>query len=120
MKFQHKLYLILFLLATTYGYSQTVFVTGEVKDTREKHGLFDEAAMFSNFSFALPFRGNPNYGTNDPEGGNSGTWFIPDGLNIQGGFGVHTTETIALSLNTGIDGLITPKLVPYPFTDRCL
>jgi len=104
----------LLLLTTFCGYSQTVFVTGDVKDTREKHGLFDEAGMFSNFSFAVPFRGNPDYGTNDPDGGNSGTWFIPDGLNVQGGFGVHTTETIALSLNTGIDGLITPKLVAVP------
>lgn len=115
MKFQlqHKL-LLAVLLAGFYGHAQTVFITREIPDTKEKRPLFGETGIFSNFSFSLPFRANPEYGTNDPYNENSGTWFIPDGINFQGGFGIHATKTIALSINSGIDGLITPKLVAVP------
>jgi hypothetical protein len=115
MKFLQLNRLLLVLLLTGfYSHAQTVFVTAEIKDTKEKNGFFDSAGAFSNFSLSVPFRGNPEYGTNDPNDTNKGTWFIPDGISFQGGFGVHATETFALSLNTGIDGLITPKLVAVP------
>lgn len=109
----HKL-LFAVLLAGFYGHAQTVFLTREIEDTQERKGLFSEVGAFSNFSFSAPFRANPAYGTNDPYNEGNGTWFIPDGINIQGGFGVHATKTIALSINSGIDGLISPKLVAVP------
>lgn len=112
-RLRHKL-LFAVLLAGLYSHAQTVFVTREIPDTKEKHPLFEEMGTFSNFSFSLPFRANPEYGTNNPQNEGNGTWFIPDGINIQGGFGVHATKTIALSINSGIDGLITPKLVIAP------
>lgn len=114
MKFRqlHKI-LATVLLAGFYSHAQTVYITRDIIDTKERRPLFGKVRTFSNFSFSAPFRANPEYGTNDPNG-NSGTWFIPDGLNIQGGFGLHTTQTLALSINSGIDGLITPKLVAVP------
>lgn len=114
MKSLHKLYFIV-LLAVSYGYAQdgtTVFVTGEVKDVKkEKTPLFGEAAAFSNFTFSLPFKANENYDRYDDY---DDSWFLPDGITFHGGFGVHTTRTIAVSANAGIDGLISSKLVAAP------
>ena len=113
MKFLPKLFLIL-LFVVSYGYAQdgtTVFVTGEAKDVKkEKTPLFGEAGAFSNFSISVPLRGNDS--DYDPEEDIS--WFAPDGISFHGGFGVHSTETIAFSINTGIDGMISKKLVAAP------
>ena len=113
MKSLHKLFLIL-LLAVSYGYAQdgtTVFVTGEIKkEKKEKTPLFGEAGAFSNFSISVPLRGNDSdYDTEEDI-----SWFAPDGISLHGGFGVHSTETIAFSINTGIDGMISKKLVAAP------
>ena len=118
MKFLHNLFLLL-LLAISYGYAQdsnTVFVTKEIKDEKkQKKSFFGEAGAFSNFSLSVPFRANTERGTNDPDTGEeSEYWFLPDGINLHAGFGVHTTETIALSVNAGLDGMLTPKLVVVP------
>lgn len=118
MKSLHK-YFLLLLLCASYGFSQdgsTVFITKEIKDEKkEKKSFFGEAGVFSNFSISVPFRVNTERGTNDPDTGETSEyWFLPDGINFHGGFGVHSTETFALSINTGIDGMITPKLVAVP------
>jgi len=103
------------LLAGFYSHAQTVYITRDITDTKEKKPFFGKIGAFSNFSFSLPFRANPEYGTNDPYTGEQNkSWFLPDGLNFQGGFGFHTGQTIALSLNAGIDGMISPKLVAAP------
>ena len=114
LRLLHKLLVAALLFTGLYTHAQTVFVTREIPNTKEKHPLFEKIGAFSNFSFSLPFRANPAYGTNDPYNEGNGTWFIPDGINFQGGFGVHATKRIALSINSGIDGLITPKLVAVP------
>lgn len=112
MKYLHKLSVI-FLLIVSYGYSQeTVFITSEAKEDKEKKSLFGEAGAFSNFAVSVPIRGNdPNYISDD---NSDRPWFLPDGINLHGGFGVHTTQTIALSANAGLDGLISEKLVAAP------
>ncbi len=119
MQSLRKLFLVL-LLCASYGFSQegnTVFITKEIKDEKkERKSFFGEAGAFSNFSISVPFRANTLRGVNDPDTGEktSESWFLPDGINFHGGFGVHSTETFALSINTGIDGMITPKLVAVP------
>lgn len=104
---------MILLLFTTCGYAQeTVFIAGDVKDKKEKNNLFGEAGAFSNFSISVPIRGNNP--THDSDDTSDKPWFLPDGINLHGGFGVHTTQTIALSGNIGLDGLISEKLVAVP------
>ncbi|MHA3786926.1 hypothetical protein ACX0HA_01850 [Flavobacterium hauense] len=110
---QHRLCLLL-LLVVSCVYAQdgtTVFVTGEIKkEKKEKTPFFGEAGAFSNFSISVPLRGNDS----DYEPEEDISWFAPDGISLHGGFGVHSTETIAFSINTGIDGMISKKLVAAP------
>jgi hypothetical protein len=113
MKSLHKLFFIL-LLTGSCAYAQTgttVFVTGEAKEVKkEKTPFFGEAAAFSTFSISIPIRGNDSDSGDDEDR----SWFLPDGITAHGGFGVHATETFALSANAGIDGIISEKLVAAP------
>jgi hypothetical protein len=100
-----------------------VFITKS--DPEEKEAK--SKPFFGQLSIALPLRGNPyrdnaaytdydGNGINDAnEQKSSGlNYFIPDGLGIQAGYGVHLKSWIGLSANTGIDWMATDQLVSVP------
>lgn len=118
-KLLHRLYFILACMATSGIYAQdddkpeTVFVTGDIKNIKkEKMPLFGEAGRFISFTASVPLKANDN--DYDSEETKDRPWLSPDGINLHAGYGVHSTETLAISAHTGIDGLISEKLVAIP------
>lgn len=116
-------YALLLLSAQVFAQNpKTVYITKvdpEEKEVRSK-------PFFGQASLSVPLRGNPyrdnvtldyegNPVNNDNERSGSGlSFFIPDGLSVQGGYGVHLKTWIALSANTGIDWMATEQLVAVP------
>ena len=102
--------------------SKTVFITRSEPDEKEA-GL---TPFFRMASLSIPLRGNPyrdnatldyegNPVINNNERSSSGlSFFIPDGLSAQGGYGLHLKTWVALSANTGIDWMATEQLVTVP------
>jgi len=114
------------LLFSAHAFAQngeTVFITkSEPEDKEVKSKPF-----FGQVSISLPLRGNPyrdnaaytdrdGNGISDTnEGKSSGLdYIIPDGLGIQGGYGIHLKSWVGLSANTGIDWMATEQLVSVP------
>ena len=66
------------------------------------------------FDISVPFRGNETYGEIDENGNRSDYWFLPDGIGAKFGYGIHFSEWIGLSLNTGFDVVAQQKLFSVP------
>jgi hypothetical protein len=63
---------------------------------------------------AAPLIINSTYGEFDTLGNRSDFWFVPDGLSLKFGVGVHQKKWIAAGIHTGIDWLGSNKLVVVP------
>lgn len=75
---------------------------------------FSEKTTFTQFELTIPLKGNDTYGEVDNNGNRSDYRFIPDGISTKFGFGIHFEKWVGLSLHSGIDWKITPKLVSTP------
>ena len=74
----------------------------------------EERQHYTQFDIATSLKGNSTYGEVDSNGVRSDYWFLPDGLNLKYGVGIHHEKWIALGIHTGIDWLGTDKLVIVP------
>ncbi|MEY3500478.1 MAG: hypothetical protein RL308_2147 [Bacteroidota bacterium] len=74
----------------------------------------EERQHYSQFDIATSLKGNSNYGEIDSNGVRSDYWFLPDGLSVKYGIGIHHEKWVALGIHTGIDWLGTDKLVIVP------
>jgi len=102
---------------------ETIFTT--INEDQEPEG---EKHYFGQFSLSIPIRSNPyrdEYNTYTDTNGNGITdesereytvldYIWPDGVSLHYGAGVHYKKWIAISANTGIDWLVTGKLVSVP------
>ncbi|WP_338409563.1 hypothetical protein [uncultured Flavobacterium sp.] len=75
---------------------------------------FSKKTTFTQFELTVPLKGNDTYGEIDPNGNRSNYIIVPDGISTKFGFGIHFEKWIGLSLHSGIDWKITPKLVSTP------
>lgn len=97
------------LLASATSFAQdTVYQTFSSPEEKE-HGI-----LFTQVVLSVPFNLNPNRGNYDPVTEESEPWFIPDGISVHGGAGIHLKKWVGLSVNTGIDWRIRQKLVSAP------
>ena len=69
---------------------------------------------FTQFDISTPLKGNSTYGEIDSNGVRSDYWFLPDGLSLKYGVGIHRDKWISLGAQTGIDWIATQKLVVVP------
>ena len=69
---------------------------------------------FTQFDISTPLKGNSTYGEIDSNGVRSDYWFLPDGLSLKYGVGIHRDKWISLGVQTGIDWIATQKLVVVP------
>jgi hypothetical protein len=69
---------------------------------------------FTQFDISTPLKGNSTYGEVDSNGVRSDYWFLPDGLSLKYGVGIHRDKLISLGVQTGIDWIATQKLVAVP------
>lgn len=81
---------------------------------QEKSKPLSENGSFFIFDISIPFRGNETYGEIDEYGNRSDYWFLPDGIGAKFGYGIHFSEWIGLSLNTGFDVVAQQKLFSVP------
>ena len=69
---------------------------------------------FSQFEITIPLKGNDTYGEIDGNGNRSNYLIVPDGISSKFGYGIHHNKWIGISIHSGIDWKITPKLVAVP------
>lgn len=65
-------------------------------------------SSYMQFNFATPIRGT--WDSDD----DSDYLFLPDGLTVKFGGGLHYNKQLAIGINTGIDWIATEKLVVVP------
>jgi hypothetical protein len=63
---------------------------------------------------ATPLIVNSTYGDVDSLGNRSNYWFLPDGLSLKFGVGIHQKKWASLGIHSGIDWLGSNKLVVVP------
>ena len=69
---------------------------------------------FTQFDISTPLKGNSTYGEIDRNGVRSDYWFLPDGLSLKYGVGIHREKWVSIGIQTGIDWIATQKLVSVP------
>jgi hypothetical protein len=104
------------LLFTAISWSQeTVFITSDkdiIKD--DEPDIYTDGRYFAQFGLSMPFKSNPDSGRTDEDSGESGDWFIPDGLSGYAGIGLHYREWAGISANAGLDYKIDAQLFSVP------
>ncbi len=112
-------FLFTFLSTTTFSQTQKDTLTDkkshlESYKEQEKSKPLSENGQFIMFDITVPLRGNETYGEIDENGNRSDYWFLPDGIGAKIGYGIHFSEWIGLSLNTGFDVVAQQKLFSVP------
>jgi len=112
-------FLFTFLSITTFSQTQKDTITDkkshlESYKEQEKSKPLSDNGQFFIFDISVPFRGNETYGEIDENGNRSDYWFLPDGIGAKFGYGIHFSEWIGLSLNTGFDVVAQQKLFSVP------
>lgn len=69
---------------------------------------------FTQFEISVPLQGNKNRGELLPDGSTNNSWFLPDGVNSNFGYGIHFNQWLGISANTGIGMKLSEKLVVAP------
>lgn len=109
MKLKLALYsLLLLFILPAYAQDTTVFITEPVQESEELKGFFTQ------YSFAIPLKIYSERGQPDQFKQQNDYWYIPDGLSVHGGAGLHLKKWIAISANAGLDWRIEQKLVSAP------
>ena len=99
-KMTYKLFLLTLLFAFT-AFSQEI----------NKPSPFDH---FTQFEVSIPLQGNKNRGEVYHDGRSNNSWFLPDGINANFGYGLHYKQWLGLSVNSGIGMKLSEKLVVAP------
>ncbi len=112
-------FLFTFLSITTFSQTQKDTLTDkkshlESYKEQEKSKPLSDNGQFFIFDVSVPLRGNETYGEIDENGNLSDYWFLPDGIGAKFGYGIHFSEWIGFSLNTGFDVVAQQKLVSIP------
>jgi hypothetical protein len=112
-------FLFTFLSTTTFSQTKKDTITDrkshlESYKEQEKSKPLSENGQFIMFDITVPLRGNETYGEIDENGNRSDYWFLPDGIGAKIGYGIHFSEWIGLSLNTGFDVVAQQKLFSVP------
>lgn len=108
-----------FFSITTFSQTQKDTITDkkshlESYKEQEKSKPLSENGQFIMFDISVPLRGNETYGEIDQNGNRSDYWFLPDGIGAKLGYGIHFSEWIGLSVNTGFDVVAQQKLFSVP------
>jgi hypothetical protein len=101
------LFLFLFIFNMTIAQVETTI--NDSDDIKE-----EKSFTFTQFEISIPLQGNKNRGEVYPNGNTNNSWFMPDGVNANFGYGFHFNKWIGLSANTGIGMKISEKLFVTP------
>ena len=107
MKF-NKILLSLFFLCNI-SFAQVEKTVNDSDDIPTKKKI-----TYTQFEISVPLQGNKNRGEVFPDGSTNNSWFVPDGVNSNFGYGIHYNEWLGVSANTGIGMKLSEKLVLTP------
>ena len=99
-KMTYKLFLLTLLFAFT-AFSQEIDKPLSV-------------GRFTQFEISVPLQGNENRGEEFPGGRSNDSWFLPDGVNVNFGYGLHYNKWLGITTNSGIGMRLSEKLVVAP------
>ena len=107
MKF-NKILLSLFFLCNL-SFAQVEITVNDSDDIPTKKKI-----TFTQFEISVPLQGNKNRGEVFPDGSTNDSWFVPDGINSNFGYGIHFNQWLGISANSGIGMKLSEKLVVAP------
>lgn len=96
--------------------SKTVFITikKDSSSTKKTSKIDWEEILFTQADVSVPLVLNSHRGENNTDDTLDKDWFLPNGIGAKLGIGLEAFEVIGISLNTGIDWKINPKMVVVP------
>ena len=107
MKF-NKILLSLFFLCNI-SFAQVEKTVNDSDDIPTKKKI-----TYTQFEISVPLQGNKNRGEVFPDGSTNDSWFVPDGINSNFGYGMHFNQWLGISANSGIGMKLSEKLVVAP------
>lgn len=107
MKF-NKILLSLFFLCNL-SFAQVEITVNDSDDIPTKKKI-----TFTQFEISVPLQGNKNRGEVFPDGSTNDSWFVPDGVNSNFGYGIHFNQWLGITANSGIGMKLSEKLVVAP------
>lgn len=105
----NKVVLIIVFFISNFVFAQVEITINDSEDIKPKKYF-----TFSQFDLSIPLQGNKNRGEVFPDGSTNNSWFVPDGINVNFGYGIHLYKWVGITANTGIGTKISEKLVVVP------
>ncbi|RTL14735.1 MAG: hypothetical protein EKK56_00340 [Flavobacteriaceae bacterium] len=104
-----NLFLLFILLVFNLTFAQVEITVNDSDDFPTK-----KKVTFSQFEISVPLQGNKNRGEVFPDGSTNDSWFVPDGINSNFGYGIHFNQWLGISANSGIGMKLSEKLIVTP------
>lgn len=96
--------------------NKTVYVTvNDYKSTKKDNVNFDwRESLFTQADLSIPFVFNSHHGEYNDDNTLDNNWYLPNGLGAKIGYGIEAFEVLGVSVHTGIDWKLNPKMVVVP------
>lgn len=104
-----NLFLPIILVLFNFSFAQVEITVNDSDDILKKKKI-----TFTQFEISVPLQGNKNRGEVLPDGSTNNSWFVPDGVNANFGYGLHFNKWLGLSANSGIGMKLSEKLIVTP------
>lgn len=104
-----NLFLPIILVLFNFSFAQVEITINDSDDIPKK-----KKTTFTQFEISVPLQGNKNRGEIYPDGSTNNSWFLPDGVNANFGYGVHFNNWVGITANSGIGMKLSEKLVVAP------
>jgi hypothetical protein len=101
--------LIFVIFVFNFSFGQVEYTIENSNSTPKKNKI-----TFTQFEVSVPLQGNKNRGEVYPDGSSNNSWFLPDGVNANLGYGLHFNKWLGFSINSGIGMKLSEKLVVAP------
>lgn len=105
---KNKILILLFFIFNL-SFAQVEITINDNNDIPVKKSL-----TFTQFEISVPLQGNKNRGEVYPDESTNDSWFVPDGINANFGYGLHYNQWLGLSANSGIGMKLSEKLIMTP------
>lgn len=104
-----NIFLSIFLLLLNFSFAQVEITVNDSDEIPKKKRI-----TFTQFEISVPLQGNKNRGEIYPDGSTNNSWFVPDGVNSNFGYGIHYNQWLGINANSGIGMKLSEKLVVSP------
>lgn len=74
----------------------------------------DKKFTYSQFDLSFALKGNPDRNKDNTYSDEKESWFLPDGIGIKLGYGIHYNKWVGLGIHSGLNWEWTDQLVVTP------